>query len=184
MRLVTIAGGVASAVVSTITAFLVSSLVAAGIAPGRAGLMLASGSAVGIAMRVVVGWAADRSDRVGFLGVAAMLAIGTVGFLMLSFQPPPILLVGTLLAFGAGWGWPGLFHLAVAEHNRAAPAAATGTAMVGLSVGAALGPGLFGLLADGVSFSFAWRATACLALMAALIAFRTDVVIRRDPSQA
>lgn len=179
MRLVTVAGGVASATVSTITAFLVSSLVAGGIDPGRAGLMLAVGSAVGIAMRVIVGWAADRHDRVGFAGVAMMLSVGTVGFAMLASSLPGVLLAGTLLAFGAGWGWPGLYHFAVSEHNRAAPAAATGRVMVGLSVGAAVGPMLFGLVVEGTSYRVAWLATASVALLAAVIAFRADVSVRR-----
>jgi predicted MFS family arabinose efflux permease len=72
-----------------------------------------------------------------------------------------------LLAFGAGWGWTGLFNFAVVISNRKAPAAATGVTQVGASAGSAIGPLLFGLVVEATSFGTAYLATATLALVAA-----------------
>ena len=45
------------------------------------------------------------------------------------------LLAGTALAFGAGWGWTGLYHLAIVRLRPHAPAAATGAASTALFLG-------------------------------------------------
>ena len=74
-----------------------------------------------------------------------------------------------MVAFGAGWGWPGLFNFAVVKTNPGAPAAATGITQTGASGGAALGPLMFGLVLEASSYTTAWLVSGIVALLAALI---------------
>jgi MFS family permease len=93
-----------------------------------------------------------------------------------------LIVPGALLAFGAGWGWPGLFNFAVVKTNPNAPAAATGITQTGASGGAALGPLVFGLVVEAASYDVAWLvsgAIALVALVAILIGRRTLLRDRR-----
>jgi predicted MFS family arabinose efflux permease len=75
-----------------------------------------------------------------------------------------VLLIATPLAFGAGWGWPGLFNLAVAREYPEAPGAASGVTQTGTYVGAVLGPVIFGALVEHASYRVAWLFAATLSL--------------------
>jgi MFS family permease len=77
-----------------------------------------------------------------------------------------LIVPGVLLAFGAGWGWPGLFNFAVVKTNPGAPAAATGITQTGASGGAAFGPLVFGLLVEAASYHVAWLVSGAIALVA------------------
>ena len=73
------------------------------------------------------------------------------------------------MAFAAGWGWSGLFTFAVVKDNPHAPAAATGITQVGKLVGAALGPAVFGWLADSLSYGTAWWTITGTLMVAAVL---------------
>lgn len=96
-----------------------------------------------------------------------MLAIGSLGYLMLASGDGVLVVPGALIAFGAGWGWPGMFNFAVVHQHRSAPATATGFTQMGVYLGAALGPIMFGLLAEVYSFQLAWSCVAVVSLLAA-----------------
>ena len=74
---------------------------------------------------------------------------------------------GALVAFTLGWGWPGLFNLAVVDSNRETPGSATGVSQTGIYVGAAAGPAAFGALAAGAGYSTAWLFVAVTTLLSA-----------------
>jgi MFS family permease len=117
--------------------------------------------------------------------VAAMLAVGIAGFGMLATGEAVLILPGALLAFVAGWGWPGLFNFAVVKTSPGAPAAATGITQTGASGGAAVGPLVFGLVAEVASYDVAWLvcgATALGALVAILTGRRLLLRDRRPAS--
>lgn len=173
--------GLGSAAATPLGAFVVESGVEAGIEVGTAGLLLALGGAVSIAVRLVFGYLADGMGGGRLLLVAGMLAVGTVGFFLVSSGVAPLLVVGVVISFGAGWGWPGLFNFAVVKSNPEAPAAATGVTQTGASGGAALGPLLFGLVVEASSYGFAWLCSAAVALLAAaaVIAGRRAVLRSR-----
>lgn len=148
--------------------FVVPSAVASGLAPGSAGLVLAGGSLVGIAVRVLGGWLGDRLGRGSLLLVVTLVSTGAVGYLGLAASEHPVLIaVSTALAFGGGWGWGGLILLAVSRTNPNAPGRAMGLVQVGPMAGAVLGPLAFGVLAERVAFSTAWVAMAILAVAGA-----------------
>lgn len=150
--------------------FLVSAMVARGVSPSTAGIMLATGSAAGIAGRVYFGWRADRGNGRPLRTVGRMLAAGAVGFAMLaSLETVPSLILATLVAFGAGWGWGSLLVYAVVRANRNAPAAATGITQTGLYLGGVLGPMLFGLVSEKWSFETGWWMCAAFQIVGAVM---------------
>ncbi len=169
-----------SAAANPLGAFVVESSVAAGIEVGTAGLLLALGSAVGIGVRVLLGWLTDRREGGSLNLVAGMMALGTLGFLLLAGGAGWVLVIGVVLAFGAGWGWPGLFNFAVVKTSPGAPAAATGVTQTGASGGAAVGPLVFGLVVEGSSFSTAWLVSGALVFLAAAAILAGRRMLLRD----
>lgn len=172
LRLVTLAGGCASATVTATAAFLILASVEAGLTEASAGFLLAIGSAASLISRIALGWYADRRDNRSLVQVAVLLGIGVAGLLGLASGLLVGVMLGAVIAFAAGTGWPGLFHLAVIHRHQDAPAAATGQVQLGLSIGAALGPAGFGAIAQTVSFPVAWATLAGLATVAALLFLR------------
>ena len=152
---------------SALGAYLVASAVDVGIAEGTAGLLAAAGSASSLVARILVGQRADRRRDYGFSVMVAMLVAGAGGFALLAIGEPAPFVVGVFVAFALGWGWPGLFNLAVVDLHREAPGAATGISQSGIYVGAAGGPALYGALSSGVGYSAAWMVAGGLSLVAA-----------------
>ena len=159
--------GLGSTAATPLGAFIVESAVAAGIEAGQAGLLLALGSAVGITIRVTFGYLADGMGGGRLRLVAGMLGAGAIGFAMLATGMGSLLVIGTVLAFGAGWGWPGLFNFAIVKTNPGAPAAATGITQTGASGGAALGPLIFGLVLQATGYTTAWLVCGAIAMLSA-----------------
>jgi len=164
-----IGAGLGAASANALGSFLTSTAVDAGIAPGAAGALLSLGSGIGLATRLVLGWRADTMTGSLFRVVTVMLVIGSTGFAALATGAPAAVLVGTVVAFAAGWSWPGIFNLAVVHHNRAAPAAATGVTQTGTYAGGAVGPLAFGYLVVHGGYGRAWAAFVGIALAAAAV---------------
>jgi predicted MFS family arabinose efflux permease len=152
-----------------LAAYLVASAVDIGISEGAAGVGLALGSAASFVARISLGIRADRRNDYGFTVIVALLAGGSLGFVLLATEAQVPFLIGAFVAFTLGWGWPGLFNLAVVEKYRATPAAATGVTQAGIYVGAASGPAVFGLLSSAIGYSAAWACTAGVLLVAATV---------------
>lgn len=167
--LIATATGLGSAALNAMGAFIVVWAVRVGLEPGPAGLLLAGASALSIAARIASGIAADRRGRRNLPIVAGQLAIGAICLVVLSTGGPTALVVGTLLAFGIGWSWPGLLLLAVVKTSPGQPAVATSIIQVGAFLGGASGPGLFGLLTHASSFVIAWRVAAGFLLLASCL---------------
>jgi predicted MFS family arabinose efflux permease len=73
-----------------------------------------------------------------------------------------------LLAFGAGWGWPGLFNFSIVKNNPNAPGAATGITQTGTYAGAVIGPLVFGAIVQASSFTAAWLTAGVFYLLSAI----------------
>lgn len=173
--LLALAAGVGGMGVNAMGVFYVESAAASGLPAGVAGALFAAGGVTGIASRVLWGWQADRRGHRHLPVVAALMGTGSAGVALLALAPAAwALLLGTLLAFGAGWGWPGLFNYAVVRHNRNAPSAATGITQAGVFVGACVGPPVFGAIVEAAGYPTAWLAAAAtlLAATAPLLAAR------------
>ncbi|HEX3279070.1 MAG TPA: MFS transporter [Thermoleophilaceae bacterium] len=162
-----IAAALASSGPGALSAYLVASAVDVGIAEGVAGVLAALGSATSLVVRVLVGERADRRRDYGFSTMVALLVAGAVGFALLAVGETAAFVVGAFVVFGLGWGWPGLFNLAVVDLHRESPGAATGISQMGIYVGAAVGPGAYGLLSSRVGYPAAWGVAAGVSLLAA-----------------
>jgi MFS family permease len=165
--LTAIAAALASSGPGALSAYLVASAVDVGIAEGAAGVLAAAGSATSLVVRVLIGGRADRRRDYGFSTMVALLVAGSVGFALLAIGEPAPFVVGAFVVFGLGWGWPGLFNLAVVDLHRGSPAAATGISQMGIYVGAAVGPGAYGLLSSAIGYPGAWGVAAGVSLLAA-----------------
>ncbi len=147
---------------------MTSSLHHAGFAEGTSGLIAAAGSVVVMAVRITLGAWSDRTPRDAFPLVATMMMLGALGFGVMSSQGRAPLLAGGLVAYAAGWGWPGLFNLAIAQANPSGPAAASGVTQTGTYLGVATGPLLFGWLAEHVGYGAAFVSAAAGAALGAV----------------
>ncbi|GAA4550845.1 hypothetical protein GCM10023175_41680 [Pseudonocardia xishanensis] len=162
------AAGLGAASATGLGIFLVAAAVDQGVDPGLAGLVLTLGSVVGLVMRMLHGWLADRREGAHVAFVAASLLSGAVGLALLAIPGPVTLIVGVVLGFGLGWSWPGLLQFAVVRLNPAAPAAATAIVQVGVYAGGFIGPVGFGFLATHGSFTLAWFVAAGAMVLAGI----------------
>ena len=159
------AAGLAAAGGNSIGSFLVASSVHVGLSEPAAGFLLAGVSVLMLVVRIGMGLLADRRGRGYFEMVAVMMAVGTAGYLLLATGGMAVLALGAAVAAGGGWGWPGLFNLAVVDLDRRAAAVATGITQTGVYLGAVAGPLLFGAIAERVSFGAAWVSSGVLGLL-------------------
>ena len=164
---VALAYGGAAGSASVLGAFLVDAAVKSGFSIAAAGSILVMGSVVSLATRIGVGLFVDRRGQADFMIVAVMLFIGTAGHLALAQGSVVSFAIGTVLAFGAGWGWNGAANHAIVSMNKRNPGTASGVAMMGMALGGVLWPMAFGLIVTHVNFRTAWIATAGLSLMSA-----------------
>ena len=153
--------------------FVVPGAVHDGIAPGLAGFLSAAGSVVGLSARVGLGWRADRRDVRGHRAaddhlatVTVLVAVGALGYGALAVGNLGLLVPAVLVAYGGGWGYNGLFNLAVVRAYPDAPARATGVTQVGTYVGGMVGPFGFGVVVDHFGFAVGWALCAVLAVLA------------------
>lgn len=176
---------------TSLASFYVEGAVTAGYGAGFSGVMLVLGSLSGILSRLAIGWYADKRVRGHLLLVSMLLGFGGLGFVALaaSSTSTALLLVGTVLGFAAGWGWPGLFNFVVVRLNPNAPAAATSITQTGVFVGGVTGPIAFGAVAENVSFLAAWSMAAALQVLGALLTLLArrmlrDIRLRREAADA
>jgi predicted MFS family arabinose efflux permease len=167
-----VAVGLGIGALDPLGSFFVSYSVSIGVEEQLAGVLLAAGGFCGIIARLVAGRLIDRMAQADFTAIASMITAGAVGIVILNLGGYPGLLIGGFIGFTAGWGWSGLFTFAVVKDNPEAPAAAWGVAQTGKFLGAAIGPLLFGVVADRFSFSAAfWMATIALLFAASLMIY-------------
>lgn len=163
--------GLGACAAGALGAFLVSSAVRAGLSNAWAGYLLTGGSIAGLVTRLGTGALVDRRPDDPLRLVVGMLAVGTLGYGLLSVPTDWAHAVAAPIAFAFGWGWPALFNFAVVRSSPRSPGAATGATQTGTYIGAGAGPFLFGLLADGQSYAVAWTTMAGFALLAAVAFF-------------
>lgn len=167
--LTAMAAALGTAAASGVGVFLTESAVAMGVEPGTAGILLAGGSVAGIITRISTGVSADRTGGAQFRLIALMLAIGGVTIALGGTGNDALLVVGTIGAFTGGWGWTGLYFLSLVKASPSNPGAVSGIGTSGLGVGNAIGPLLFGVTAETMSFQAAWLGAGVVAIVAAVV---------------
>jgi MFS family permease len=171
--------GLGSAATSSIGGFLVVFGVSTGLSPAAAGRLLAIGSIVCLASRLITGWVADRRGRGHLRVVGLMMLGGSTGFLLLAAEQPWTVVAGTALAFGLGWAWNGLFAFAVVHNHREYPAMATGVVQTAIGTGSATGPLAFGVTLSLTSYPVAWIGVAVALALGALLVLRGRGMLAR-----
>lgn len=170
LNLIGLAAALGSAACTVMAAFFVSAAAEVGIDEGLAGYLLAVGSGLVIVTRIGAGWLADRLSRGHLEIVTAMLAVSTVGYLVVATESRLLVPLGGILTLGLGWAWTGLTFHTVVRAYRDSPGAAAGMISGGLNVGGVAGPFVFGRLAEGVSYRAGFVAMAAFALLGAVAA--------------
>jgi MFS family permease len=170
--------GLAMLSISALITFLVTSAVAAGFGKGAAGLLVGLAGGVAVLVRLGAGARADRRGRRHLRLVGGMLFAGAAGYVLLAAgtacRLAPLTVLGAVVTYGAGWGWNGVFNLAVSVSHPAAPAKASGITLTGNRVAGIVGPFLFAQVVTHFSYPVAWLAAAGSALAAAIIMFAAD----------
>lgn len=134
---------------------------------GQAGFLLSAASLINVLTRVIGGWLMDgRSNSAPLVAMAIIFLLGSTGFFLLATTGGGWVILGALLALGIGWGWSSLLVISVIRLNPGAPAAATGASQTGILTGCVIGPSVFGLLAERVSFAASWIWAGSLELVA------------------
>ena len=180
MLLLALTAGLGAAAAGCVASFAVAGATRIGVGEESAGWLTAFGALMAVGTRIYMGYRADQRSGGHLPFVAAMLLVGCLAGVGLRSHVPLVFAASVPLVFAAGWGWPGLFNLAVILHNPIAPAAATGFTQTGTYTGAALGPMLFGLLASKWSWTLAWSVVPAVYLAAALCAVVARRQLRRN----
>ncbi|ANQ75615.1 MULTISPECIES: MFS transporter [Rhodococcus] len=162
----------ASLLPGALTGFAALSLVGAGSSIGAAVLVLAVANACGIAMRVVSGALAQHYRLTSWLPVSAMMVAGAVGAFLLSSGVLILTIVGTLLAFGIGWGWSGLTYALVLASAPGNPGSTGAVIQAGGMLGSACGPVLMALMAEWLGMSVGWIGIGIAILVAGIVVAR------------
>lgn len=161
-----VAAALGTGAASGIGIFLTDSAVAMGSSPAAAGLLLAVGSVAGIIARVGSGVIADRTGGPQFRLISIMLAVGAVTMALGGTGVSWLLVVGTVGAFTGGWAWTGIYFLSLVKTFPDRPGAVAGIGTLGLGIGNAAGPLIFGVVAQNASFGAAWLVAGILAAVA------------------
>jgi MFS family permease len=173
--LVTTSAALGTLPIGAVMTFSVVALTDAGISLGTAGLVIALSGAVSFTTRILAGWGVDRVGSDGVLPSAGLLLAGAGAMAALATGIPWLCVLGTVLGFCAGQGWPALMLVGVLTHHRDNRAFASGRFQMGTATGAALGPLLFGAVTDTVSMAMAFQLMALSGIASASLV----VVARR-----
>lgn len=167
LMVLALAMGLGSSAANALAAFIVSSSVHNGWSPGAAGLLVVLGSVTGISARLLNGFLADRRNGRHLAVTAWMVGTGAMGYLMLSLGMSWLIVPATIISYGAGWGWNGLFNFAVIWNYPKSAGYATGITQAGAYIGSVAGPIIFGLIVDRSGYGLGWVVDAVEAFLAA-----------------
>ncbi len=139
-----------------------------GISPGEASLTFAFAFGAATVARLVWGWVSDRfmRDKVLLLELLCIVA-SLATFAIASLRPgSAAFFVPAALVLGfSGAGWNGVMAAALAEIGGAARAgSALGLTLTAVFATSAVGPLVFGAIADRTSLDVAWIVTAIVTL--------------------
>jgi hypothetical protein len=101
-----------------------------------------------------------------WLPVTAMMVGGGAGAFMMATGRETWMVVGTLIAFGIGWGWSGLTYALVLVSHTANPGSTGAVIQAGGMAGSASGPLLMAATVSAFGLSAGWI-VAGLAIIAA-----------------
>lgn len=166
------AGALATVPVSVLSTFSVLTLETSGLSLSASGYIVAVASLIALSMRLAGGIWIDRTGSDGLSSAALLVAIGAVSTLAMATGQLWLVIAGTILAFSAGWGWPGLLLVGILRRFGAEAARATGRFQVGTAVGAAVGPMIYvsaTAVAGGGAHGMGWAAVSVVTVPAVVL---------------
>lgn len=178
LSLLGFAFAMSTATSSALTTFAVESGARSGTPEELAGTILAAASVVAIVVRVLSGWACDRLQADHLLISTVLMTSGTVGLALLASGRSWATMLGVVLGLSGVWGQSAVFWFAVLRAFPSRPGAVTGSLAPGADIGAAGGPLLFGIIAQGAGFSAAWSVMAVMAASGAAVMFFANRLVR------
>lgn len=182
LLLLAIASATGGTVAASGASFLVPSMQQVGVTARFAGVVLALASLVAVISRVGSGILVDRSDNRELQIVTVLLGSGALAALGLSMATNVFAdsglgialgIISALVLLGGGWGWTGLLFLSGVRISPSRPALSGGVVLAGLGLGGAIGPALFGYVAETFSVAASWGGAAP---MLAIAAYTTHVL--------
>jgi MFS family permease len=143
-----------------------------GVTPAFASLAFAAAFGAATAARLFWGWVSDRfmRDRVALLGVLCVMASAALFAVAALHEGSAAWLLPVALVLGfAAAGWNGVMAAALAEIGGANQAgSALGLTLTGVFATSAVGPLIFGSIADHRSLDAAWLVWAGVTLVGVL----------------
>ncbi len=163
-----VAAGLAGGAGNAVASFVVDAAVAAGFAENTGARLLTVASLAAIASRLGWGAVIDRRRSTGVVEGTAVLVLATAGLalLVVAGQTRAWFVAGTLLAFAGAWGWPGVMQFVTTRIIDMPAATSTGTTLAGGYLGTVVIPPLFGAAAERVSYTAAFAGLTAVVLVA------------------
>lgn len=159
-----LAGGLASSAAVSMDAW--------GVSPTATGLAIFVGGLASIASKIGLGLLSDRwSDR-SLLIMGASISMGALGVALMVLVPS-LRVVGLVVAYAAGWGWPGVAFVTAVRRFPHAPAAATAQLVAAMSLGLAVAPLALRAVWSAGGSEIAWLGLAFSAGAGGLAAIRS-----------
>ncbi|MFD4833853.1 MFS transporter [Streptomyces uncialis] len=155
----------------------------AGLSGTLTGNLLSLSALCAIAVRLAAGALTDRAPHHNPAVIAAMMASGGIGLVLISTGSPTAFLAGAVLAFSAGWGWTGLLLAAALRLVPDRAEHAGHTVQVGIYTGATVAPFAFAALTGAVGFAGASLAAATAAFAGAA-ATTAGAFLLRPPARS
>lgn len=162
----------ASLLAGTLTGYAAISLHEAGVTPAGTAIVLAVSNATGIMARLVSGWWAQRRNATNLRTVAAMMIAGGVGAGLMAAGSPVAVSIGSVVAFGLGWGWSALTYAVILELNLDNPGATGAVIQSGGMAGSGTGPLIMAALVGTFSLAAGWLVVGCAAVAAGVLIWR------------
>jgi MFS family permease len=184
LALLAVGGALATVPVSALSTYAVMTLEATGLTLSGAGLVVAVASALSVVARLLGGTLVDRTGTDGLLPASVLIAIGASGALLMTSGDLAAVVAGAVIAFSAGWAWPGLVLVGILRASPGAAGRATGRFQVGTALGATAGPMLYVLAASALGTHLGWLVVAVFTAAAVpciLLGKRTLAAIAERP---
>ncbi len=167
----------------------VTAVQAIGVTPEIAASAFAGAFVAATVARLFWGWYSDRfmrESRVVLLaGLCALSAVASLGFALLRPSLAVLLIPAALFIGFCGAGWNGVMAAALAEIGGADRAgSALGLTLTAIFGTSAVGPLVFGMIADRTSLDTAWAVSALIAALGVLPVLWLRSYERRTKEQA
>lgn len=170
----------ASILPGALTGFASLTLVTTGVSVSVIAMLFALGNILGIGVRIISGWAADRLLINVGMSVGALMIFGGIGAVLISTPNKILASVGVVVAFALGWGWTGLTYFLVVMNRESDAGSVSAIAQSGGMAGTATGPLVMGLSISLLGLHGAWIVVAAIGVVTGMFVVWMTHKTQRD----